>query len=952
MKKIYILCMLLLSFHALYAQQGVKGDLALRNAYQISKVLSEQHFLIDSLTEDQQGKLLGAIFWYADVQDESNTADKIDALTDKLKYYPKLKGFVNQLLFRNVTVDSFISNRIKVDTLTGISNNLIQKLKEKKHTYDSLDNALIKDMALYQADSQKLKDVVMATRRSGMDSMTYVTRIDSLINYYTLLLSADSVKPLLVKERNNLTGYQPKAISNADSLFEMYFRKQVNAREAVVTDDKNHIADFRKTIYQFLKDQQEPLAKYISYIGVKKVDFDYGGSTNIKAAETYNSTTQIEMQTLLYQATAGSSSFRLPSESEMIDALAIYIARRVKQEGVMWFFETMTKNAKRYQLISTFFPNTIALLNGREVYEVPNMGAQWQYALSKDFITMPANVFSSDWFHDHFPAANEYKSFISGTCAIADLLNKRYAFREMIKELYLQDYDKTSNQLQFHDLIGLLYAVNSELFVPDSAANYRLLKYEDYRLMNKDQLSVMISLADMKYGHAFRRVLAFKGDVIDITNTDYSNRLRVLLGKIEATINQIDKSRLDFQKKQDQLDNKEEKDWKYSVYNVYSTLNQLFSLFSDTTIASPGVIAAKKALKVTGDVYEIYNLINRKNFSGATQNMIALLDTLFYGNYAGIAGAYHVNRDALKKLADSTNGKVAKKVTQQIDDYVDHLQRRDASKDAKLRASITDSITVDSTLASRWGITVKSADNISFMKNSQMAALVFTNDREAIQLIRRLAAFLNDAALAQNDQQLSKVVESYALPPGSYKRKRGNWYSFDLNAFVGVYGGYETLGNKTKSDGWVYGLSVPIGFSYSKTFGKRLLEKDELTTDEILNPGKIKSYGNRIYRRRPLTVTLTASIIDIGAVVSYRMGGSQDSTLPQQIKWSQVISPGMSLAVSIPGTPLVGMAGVEYTPQLRSFKSSDEQYNAFRFYIACMVDLPLANLWERRRIVR
>ncbi|WP_160717010.1 hypothetical protein [Chitinophaga solisilvae] len=627
------------------------------------------------------------------------------------------------------------------------------------------------------------------------------------------------------------------------------------------------------------------------------------------------------------------------------------MARRVKQEGVIWFFETITKNAKRYNLIRTFFPNTIALLNGREVYEIPNMGAQWQYALSKDFVTMPSNVFNSDWFKEHFPKASEYKSFISGTCAIADLLNKRYSFRDMVKELYLQDYQKVGNQLHFHDLVTLLYAVNTEFFIIDSATNQRMLKYEDYRLMNKDQFSVMISLADMKYGNVFREILSFNGDAIDINSLQATNKLRTFFGKTEAIISQIDKTRLDFQKKQEKLDNAEEKDWRYSVYNVYSTLNQLFTLFADTTVMSRKVVSAQRALKVTGEVYEIYNLINMKNFSGAVQNTITLLDSLFYGNNTN---SYNISKATLHTLAEKTNGKIVTRIDGEIGQYCAHLNTLRVSGKA---ASPKDSTALrkDTALAHHFGAKVNingSDTTISFRKSSQMAALIFTNDREAIQLIRRLAAFLNDAALAQTDHQLSKVVESYALPPGSYKRKRGNWYSFDINAFAGIYSGYELLAGRRCDNGWVYGLSVPVGLSFSKTFGKKMLEKDTLTSDEILNPGKVKSYGKRVYRRRALTATITASIIDIGAVVSYRMGPSPDSILPQQVKWSQVISPGLSLGLSIPGTPLVGMLGVQYTPMLRNFKDTDEQYNAFRFYLACMMDLPLANLWERRRIVR
>src|SRR5690606_28482224 len=61
---------------------------------------------------------------------------------------------------------------------------------------------------------------------------------------------------------------------------------------------------------------------------------------------------------------------------------------------------------------------------------------------------------------------------------------------------------------------------------------------------------------------------------------------------------------------------------------------------------------------------------------------------------------------------------------------------------------------------------------LHFAKRSPMAALVFANERESIQFIRKFSGFLNDVALATSDKQLARVVESYAMPPTSYKRKR------------------------------------------------------------------------------------------------------------------------------------------------------------------------------------
>jgi hypothetical protein len=243
-----------------------------------------------------------------------------------------------------------------------------------------------------------------------------------------------------------------------------------------------------------------------------------------------------------------------------------------------------------------------------------------------------------------------------------------------------------------------------------------------------------------------------------------------------------------------------------------------------------------------------------------------------------------------------------------------------------------------------------------FSSHAPVAALFFQHDRQAIKTIRKLSGFLNDAALAQGDKQLAKVVESYALPTGSYKRKRNSWHSIDLNAFAGPYVGYEKTAASTldsrHGDGPVYGFSVPVGLSYARTFSKKGWHKGRSISDEYtLNPDKIKIGRRGLRERGRLTMTATFSIIDIGAVVSYRLGHTSDSVLPQSVRWEQIISPGLHLGLAIPGTPLQFMVGGQYTPSLRRFSGdAEKQYNAWRAYTGIFFDLPLLNFWEQRRI--
>lgn len=94
-------------------------------------------------------------------------------------------------------------------------------------------------------------------------------------------------------------------------------------------------------------------------------------------------------------------------------------------------------------------------------------------------------------------------------CDFAELLVKRYSYRDAIKSLYLStasvknNKDLALSQPVFNDYITLLYAINSELFVVDANQQYRLLSYEDLRNMSRKEMELMLGLLDMKYQQIF-----------------------------------------------------------------------------------------------------------------------------------------------------------------------------------------------------------------------------------------------------------------------------------------------------------------------------------------------------------------------------------------------------------------------------------------------------------------
>ena len=180
--------------------------------------------------------------------------------------------------------------------------------------------------------------------------------------------------------------------------------------------------------------------------------------------------------------------------------------------------------------------------------------------------------------------------------------------------------------------------------------------------------------------------------------------------------------------------------------------------------------------------------------------------------------------------------------------------------------------------------------------------------------------FMVDIAAADSTTQIKDIINKYSMPVGSYQVKRKSSFSIDLNAYPGLYIGWEGNVNfEPKSlnmKSIVNGVTAPIGFSLSCGY-----------TDN--------------------SFSLFLSIIDIGAPFSYRWGNNSTQGLPENIKWEQIFSPGVHFVWGIKDAPVSIMAGIQYTPLLRQIKTDKNilnEINTIRCGITFAVDIPIFGL--------
>jgi hypothetical protein len=435
---------------------------------------------------------------------------------------------------------------------------------------------------------------------------------------------------------------------------------------------------------------------------------------------------------------------------------------------------------------------------------------------------------------------------------------------------------------------------------------------------------------DLKYNGLFSKLFN-RSDTFKISKVEV-DLIKAWTGRLQLASTELEKIRNKISNLQtEQLLNTQLTDLSNDIWSAYSMVLKAFCINNQT---SNQLIFSKfkkinNIIKYSVNCQEVYRQLKSRNFSGAVSSVLSLMDSIrLDGN-----SAFLIKKDDLKSR------------------YIGFVASdKDLSKEFK---SLFDAAENNEKRLRELGITIKDTATFEVNAKGLGATIIFKREKIAYQNILKLAGFLGDISATRADsKKLRKIIESYAMPAQSYKRKRNSWISVDLNAYVGAYYGYEnisrTMDQPAQRGGRVYGLSAPIGISISKTITRKAI-----ATGDRLNGRGITSFkfGNRVRYKTKSNLTLALSAVDLGAVVSYRIT-NMDSTLPQQIKWQQLVSPGVQLQYGLPSTPLVLAIGMQYTPALRKFednaaKSMQRQYNAVRFSTGIYFDIPLFNLWSK-----
>lgn len=846
-----------------------------------------------------------------------------------------------------------------------------------------------------------------------------------------------------------------------------------NEKQDMLSQNYKQSEDIKDSILKHAF-ETETFKKMLSVLSINSSD-------EIKRSNSDNiieqTSTEITIQLAQLESTNNPNlSFDLPSEAEMIDAVAVYLATRVKQEAALWFFDEMKRNAELYDLLEVFFPNTIDIIQSEDYFKSPTIGTGWQYALARDFTKMPGNVVNSNWFKetlDKYENGSEILNYLKMSVDLAHFYREKFSYKDIVRQLYLnQDkyISKTDNNLNpLKSSINLLYVLSNEfqMYYKNDTGKWttRELDFEDLDRMTPEAFTFMISLLNIKYKGLFSNIISsYEASKIKEFKTKYS----MWIAKVKLTMNQFNK----LVKQINATKQKAEEDTKvYEYYNSWMLFTELLEsidfsdadLFTNKLDANTTYNNGKEYVKMC---FQTYEMLDKKNYVGATNQMLSIITKIVEENYkkpVGNKSTYWADSLITKvysnffKEEEKTKSSSPQTRTHNVASFTQNEETERIQYELKLgvtknekikkenlnwlrKLQITDSafysycvklLDSNSSVYEKNTITLytefskkdefknllknakgiqkyrldnnklylrvkdpsKSFDNpviklkIKLIEiDSSVQENIFYSENKlykAIHHVKNLSSFLADLSETESSKDIKKIIDAYALPPGSYKRKRNTWHSIDLNAYVGGFVGHEFQSSFTRSNpspksievknGWNYGLSAPIGFTYSFNTGRKISYSRKLSTHYLNNPDlvKIKLNNNRVKvidRTRSFNISL--SIFDIGAAVSYRFNYSgqvilKDSTgmsladtnpiLSNKVRWEQFFSPGVHFSWGIRNTPIVWRMGIQYTPSIRRFKdgSGVELYqNMFRVYTGLYFDLPVYNVWRKSSIAK
>lgn len=637
------------------------------------------------------------------------------------------------------------------------------------------------------------------------------------------------------------------------------------------------------------------------------------------------------------------------------DGLAQFMVQRFKEELSTSFFEKLKNdlNDPKYKDLQLLFPQTGRLLNtiDKNIYQYNIYINSLREAFKNDLSNLYVNlngVLAQPLYQDYFAKHVELKTILDLSSYLINAYAKGDHPGKVLAAL-------NTDQLKFSDAA-------TQTNVRSAVSTLQLLS-ESVKSPSKDHYwyspEVLPAIHDtvlltMYFGLLYQNPATDRITFVNEANAQ-PVKLKKLLAdaagtaqKLSAYTDYIRRFADRAQEVSDYVTELRTKDKKEIDYNDYYKLfNSSLGLvqyafdFIDLPYVTDALPETAKTnirresarwLFVSRASADLYVNVRTRDYSSAIINTISIIDTVLSTSIAA-------QLDTLKKEADAamqdmeqilagsnTSAKQQKALKSAMEE---HIANGDAISLTKLKAKPALSSIPENAL--------KQALTAILLQEAIAQLKAKGKVREAVL---KYGSFMAAVANAQSSDDVKAALEATVLPAGSYSVKRETNFNVSVNGFVGPYGGYEYLPALKKTP-WApsAGFTAPVGIAFS--WGN--INNGQRRETPVL---RRRSNGSKIGGQ---SISVFVSLIDIGAVASFRLG-NDSSKVSSEIKLKNIVSPGLYLYWGLPKYPVSIGIGGQIGPQLRRVTASnvdiDENYY-LRFGLNVVVDIPFYNIYSR-----
>ena len=573
--------------------------------------------------------------------------------------------------------------------------------------------------------------------------------------------------------------------------------------------------------------------------------------------------------------------------TSIADGLAKFLVKRTKEELNVAFFSKFreTLNNPKYADIRVLFPNTWELLDaiGDEIYDYNRYIQNLRDAFLTDIIILDQNLPGIIPNHEAFFNTNFGLAVsINTACYITSSLKSQVHPGEMIDQFPLDEFFKKKGQTGYFNLnwSGAVQTLQliSESFRENAPreGNYWVdLKTANELVNNKVAFKIYFGL------------------IYQVAQNDRFDSIKYTSGSFVESLKKVD--------------------------------------FDSDYVAYKGFIT-KFAVKVNDLNNLVKNHSKPANDSLAVENYAKYFTTsvslLEYGTM--ICDLPHFNTLVNFNLHEQLKDYF--KIAYKTSDLAIAINRRNYSLAVNHAVVIYNLVRTkplqkeyDQSLQQTAGLEKSSLQPLKSIEDS------LASSKDLLQKLTRYGAFISTVATAKTSDEVESAIESAALPSGSSRIKRETPFNVSLNAYAGLFIGYEMITGMPNAKFEInnYGVAAPIGVAIST--------------------------GSHHW-----SYSAFLSLIDIGAVASFRFQNTDSVAQVPTIKLQDIFSPGLFFSVGFPKCPLSFNIGAQVGPNLRSVYVEDKdnpgeyvntyQDNVYwRFSASLVVDIPIFNFYTKSK---